>query len=405
MRYPTQPTALVPTQSPAQKSSTQKSSIQKSSIQHQALPALRSLPAVQHRESDGSRSVGDNIPGRQTGIPPLSNSTQPAKAGRTVNTVPAVLYEKVVAELEQARRKVQQLAQTNQTLENHNETLAQELQQVASELQGDVYRALTRLQILAEANQGSVQAQASINPSRLAPVTPTPASSYSFLDRLKTRQQDGVALESQPSGQDNAALAPDIDPLDPFAEEEGEQALASLESLGSVSSDDVLGSTSRAARSRPSRPRSTRASSRTRILAAQANDPIDELTEPGWDSKNWRGSQASQPSARSGPLAAARRSQRPSLREEISPEEELFGSGIPTRDQDQDLTEDLTASGYGTSVYHRGRNRQSAQQSLWIWGILSLLLVTGCFTAGFFVVQSVVRGGNSAQPVPSSNPL
>jgi hypothetical protein len=371
----------------------------------QSIPALQSLPTTQPRESYSSRAGADSTAGNRTGIPPLGNPSQPTpKAGRTVSTVPAVLYEKVVAELEQARRKVQQLSQSNHRLENHNETLAQELQQVASELQGDVYRALTRLQILAEANESPAQSQASISqasisPSRLAPVPPAPAPSYSFLDKLKTRQQDSVALGSQTSGsgQEDAAVAPVPDPLDPFAEE-GEQSLAALESLGSVPSDDSLGSSARAARSRVSRSRPTRSASRTRVLPAQADGAIGELTEPGWDSKNWRGSQATEP-----PIRPSRRSPRPSLREEISPEEELFGSGIPTRDQD--LSEDLTDSGYGTSVYHRGRHRQPAQQSLWIWGILSLLLVTGCFTAGFFVVQSVVRGDNSSQPTPSSSPL
>ncbi len=373
----------------------------------QSIPALQSLPTIQTRESYSSRAGADNTSGNRTGIPPLVNPSQPApKAGRTVSTVPAVLYEKVVAELEQARRKVQQLSQSNHRLENHNETLAQELQQVASELQGDVYRALTRLQILAEANESPAQSQASISqalisPSRLAPVPPAPAPSYSFLDKLKTRQQDSVALGSQTSGsgQEGAAVAPAPDPLDPFAEE-GEQSLAALESLGPVPSDDSLGSPVRSTHSRTSRSRPSRSASRTRVLPAHADGAIDELTEPGWDSKNWRGSQATEP-----PTRPSRRSPRPSLREEISPEEELFGSGIPTRAQDQDLTEDLTATGYGTSVYHRGRHRQPAQQSLWIWGILSLLLVTGCFTAGFFVVQSVVRGDNSSQPAPSSSPL
>lgn len=295
-----------------------------------------------------------------------SGTRQEKGSQRSVSTVPAVLYEKVVAELEQARRKALQLSEANRTLEHRNHALAQELQQVASELQGDIYRALTRLQVLAEGSElgESKKIRAQSAPAQMPPSGPAGYSSYSFLDRLKHKQQEAQSLpaadltfpeeDSEQSSTPQLASSINLaETLDPFAD------LPALDTLPI-----------------PEPPRAP--SPRHRTSRSRLGRAVPRLSRHLPDG-NWDGD-PSEPTASTEPPSRSRRPQSspPLLSEDVSPEEELFGSGIPDR-------ESLAKS----------RERQAAQQSLLIWGVLSLVLVTGCFTAGFFVVQSVVRGGDS----------
>ncbi len=297
----------------------------------------------------------------QSGVPKQGEGSK-----RSVSTVPAVLYEKVVAELEQARRKVLQLSEANRTLEHRNDALAQELQQVASELQGDIYRALTRLQVLAEAAElgesegaGSQPASALVSPSASSGY-----SSYSFLDRLKSRQQESCDLPAEdPTVPDTGSAQSSAPQPSSFNLEEALDPFADLPALDTLPIPEPPRSPSPRHRSSRSRPGRGAVPRLNRYLpdGTWAGDPGEKTASTEPSSRPRR----AQPSP-------------PLLAEEVSPEEELFGTGIPDRDS-----------------LSKSRERQAAQQSLLIWGVLSLLLVTGCFTAGFFVVQSVVRGGDS----------
>ncbi len=201
-------------------------------------------------------------------------------------------------------------------------------------------------------------------PAQGSPPAPSGYSSYSFLDRLKSKQQEAQSLPAadpalpEEGSDQSAALQPTSsfnleETLDPFADLPALDTLPLPESPRSPSP-----------RHRISRSRSGRAVPRMNRY----------LPDGTWDGDPGETTASTEPPSRS------RRPQPspPLLSDDVSPEEELFGSGIPDR-------ESLAKS----------RERQAAQQSLLIWGVLSLVLVTGCFTAGFFVVQSVVRGGDS----------
>lgn len=326
------------------------------------LPSQRDLP-VPWNAAQRTRSLQSGI---RTLAPEAPTPQPPSAAPKSqASMVPAVLYQRVVTELEQSRQKVQELTSAKQNLESHNQALAQELQQVASELQGDIYRALTRLQHLSPQEGDPVASpdipdtlpRASALPTVPAPAPPT---AYSFLNKLKNLSQENPAPRVSPSA-DLAELRLEVEEEDPFDVPD-----LSYHQPRSQPQPSRAGSRT-SSRTRPSRP--SRQPARARTTDPTAGDPL--WTEPP---------------------ASPQRSQ--PLQEEPSPEEALFGLRRGYDDTD---------SGYGTSSYQRARDQQSAAgQSMLIWGILSLLLVMGCFTAGFYVVQSVVRGEanntNSTEP-------
>ncbi|NJK62594.1 MAG: DNA replication initiation control protein YabA [Synechococcaceae cyanobacterium SM2_3_1] len=152
----------------------------------------------------------DTSPGRRAYPEPRSLRPRDMREQMPPTTIPAAVYQRLVGELKGARQHISQLTQENQALETANQQLRQEVENLTDQLQSSMSQTLDRLRRLSQTTSASKNAAAVPTTSSATPVAepPTLDQTYSFLERLKQRQSNGLGRQAEPLAGSQSALIP-----------------------------------------------------------------------------------------------------------------------------------------------------------------------------------------------------
>lgn len=309
----------------------------------------------------------DTSPGRRAYPEPRSIRPRDLREQTPPNTIPAAVYQRLVGELKGARQHISQLTQEKQALETANQQLRQEVENLTDQLQSSMSQTLDRLRRLSQTTSAAKHGAAvpTTSPSNATPVPEPPSQdqAYSFLERLKQRQSNGLGRQGDP--------LPETKPASVSAAEETAVLSAGRHAHAPLTRDPY---------------------------PAEAEDVPLERTRPGQRSRR----------TGSAPPARGRRQwsqTRPDLRSSYPASPDAWtdsGHLSPTDEDSADLLEELGIDpqdiGYVNSLYQqRSRERQASSRPLVFWIVVALLLAGGSFLTGFLAVQ---RWGIPQDPPP-----
>ncbi len=307
----------------------------------------------------------DTPPGRRAYPEPRSLRPRDLREQTPPSTIPSAVYQRLVGELKGARQHISQLTQEKQALETANQQLRQEVENLTDQLQSSMSQTLDRLRRLSQATSVSKNSSAAVrvSPPPSVPETASQDQTYSFLEKLKQRQSNGLGRQGDPLVETNPT------------------------SIASSAETAVISA------GRSPRPSLTRDSypPETEDFALEKPDPGQRSRPSGSGSpprgrRQWSQSHPDQRS--SYPSAAAA----------------WMDSGYPPTadDESADLLEELGIDpqdmGYVNSLYQqRSRERQASSRPMVFWIFVVLLLAGGSFLTGFLAVQ---RWGIPQDPPP-----